>query len=102
MKKGGNKMIKKAKVIAGICLMGQSLIFFVLFIAYWNRSRSLAKTLAVFSAVGGVSGALLVLSELREKKLSESINRDFEAMDEMFDEDFANAEDVSCSFGENE
>ena len=95
-------MIKKAKVIAGICLMGQSIVFFALFIAYWNRSRSLAKTLGVFSAVGGISGALLVLSELRERKISEAINQDFEAFDEMFDEDFANADDVSCSFGEEE
>ena len=94
--------MKKAKVIAGICLMGQSLLFFALFLAYWNRSRNLAKTLAVFSAVGGISGALLVLSELREKKLSDSINHDFETFDEMFDEDFANADDVRCSFGEDE
>ena len=94
--------MKKAKIIAGICLMGQSLVFFALFIAYWNRSRSLAKTLAVFSAVGGISGALLVISELRERKLSETINREFEAIDEVFDEDFANADDVNCSFGTDE
>ena len=94
--------MKKAKVIAGICLMGQSVVFFALFIAYWNRSRSLAKTLAVFSAIGGISGALLVLSELREKKISDAMNRDFEAIDEVFDEDFANADDVSCSFGSDE
>ncbi len=94
--------MKKAKVIAGICLMGQSLVFFALFIAYWNRSRSLAKTLGVFSAIGGIGGALLVLSELREKKLSDAMNRDFDSIDEVFDEDFANADDVNCSFGADE
>ena len=49
--------MKKTKFIAGLCLIGQSILFFILFLVYWNKSRSLSRSLAVFSAVGGIAGA---------------------------------------------
>lgn len=91
-------MWKKAKVIAGMCLMGQSLLLFVLFLIYWNKSRSLSKTLAVFSAVEGASGALLVLSELHDQKISKAVNEEFEILDEEFDDDINDSNDINCSF----
>lgn len=92
--------MKKAKVIAGMCLIGQSVLFFILFLAYWNRSRSLARTLAVFSAVGGIGGAWLVVSQLKEKKRSDVMDEELDEFDDAFSYDGEDAfDDISCSFG---
>ena len=73
--------MKKTKFIAGLCLIGQSILFFILFLVYWNKSRSLSRSLAVFSAVGGLAGAYLVFDELRNKKISREMEEDFEDYD---------------------
>lgn len=93
--------MKKAKMIAGLCLIAQSVLFFILFLVYWNKSKSLSRTLAVFSAIGGVGGAYLVLTELRNKKLSDALNDDFDDYDEDFIDDLEDAfdGDISCAFG---
>lgn len=94
--------MRKAKMIAGLCLIGQSALFFVLFLVYWNKSKSLSRTLAVFSAVGGIGGAYLVLSEMRNKKLSDSLNEEFEEFDEDFGDELEDMfdGDISCAFGD--
>ncbi len=93
--------MKKTKMITGLCLMAQSALFFVLFLVYWNKSRSLSRTLAVFSAVGGLGGAWLVISELKEKKRFDAMNEDFSEFDEDYGEEFEDPFDgeISCAFG---
>ena len=96
--------MKKAKMIAGLCLIGQSVLFFILFLVYWNKSKSLSRTLAVFSAVGGIGGAYLVLSELRNKRISDALNEEFEEFDETFGDELEDLfdGDIDCTFGEEE
>ncbi|MBQ9794743.1 MAG: hypothetical protein IKK06_05270 [Clostridia bacterium] len=95
--------MKKAKFIAGLCLIGQSILFFILFLVYWNKSKSLSRTLAVFSAVGGVAGAYLVFNELRNQKISRAMEEDFEDYDVDFIEDLEDIfdGDIECAFGED-
>lgn len=92
--------MRKPKVIAGICLLAQALLLMILFISYWHRSKSIARTLAILSAASGLGGAWLLLRERRAKKLSEAMDYDFDADDEFDDleEDFDG--EVTCSFGE--
>ena len=95
--------MKKAKFIAGLFLIGQSILFFILFLVYWNKSKSLSRTLAVFSAVGGVAGAYLVLNELRNQKISREMEEDFEDYDTDFIDDLEDIfdGDIDCTFGED-
>lgn len=90
--------MKKPKVIVGLCMLAQSVLFTILFISYWNRSRSLSRTLAMLSAVSGLGGAWLLLTERQAQIHSDSIDDDFD------DEDFDDLEDdfdgdIDCSFG---
>lgn len=91
--------MRKPKVVAGICLLGQALLFMILFISYWHRSKSIARTLAILSAASGLGGAWLLLKERRSKTLSDD-DYDFGADDEFDDpeEDFEG--EVTCSFGD--
>lgn len=95
--------MKKTRLIAGCCLIAQSILFFILFLRFWNKSKSLARTMAVFSAVGGITGAYLVVKEIRNKKQTDEINEDFEEFDENFIEELEEAfdGDIDCAFGEN-
>ena len=94
--------MKKTRLIAGCCLIAQSILFFILFLRFWNKSKSLARTMAVFSAVGGIAGAYLVVKEIRNKKQMDEINEDFEEFDENFIEELEEAfdGDIDCAFGE--
>ena len=94
--------MKKTRLIAGCCLIAQSILFFILFLRFWNKSKSLSRTMAVFSAVGGIAGAYLVVREFRNKKHMDEINEDFEEFDENFIEELEEAfdGDVDCAFGE--
>ncbi len=94
--------MKKTKLIAGFCLIAQSILFFILFLRYWNKSKSLSRTMAVFSAVGGIAGAYLVVKEIRNKKQMDEINEDFEEIDEDFIEELEDAfdGDIDCAFGQ--
>lgn len=91
--------MKKTKMIIGISLVVQSLTFFILFLIYWKKRRSLAKTFAAFAAAGGVVGAYCLVSELRLKNCCELDEEDI-------DEDFADLDvcedDIICSFDEDE
>ncbi|HOJ47448.1 MAG TPA: hypothetical protein PLD48_01080 [Bacillota bacterium] len=91
--------MKKTKMIIGISLLVQSLTFFILFLIYWNKKRSLAKTFAAFSAAGGVVGAICLISEMKNKKCC-SVEED------EIDEDFADLDvcedDIVCSFDESD
>ncbi len=92
--------MKKSKFIAGLCLIGQFVVCFILFLIYWGKSKSFSRTLAVFSAVGGVAGALLVVGELRNRKISREMEEDIgdydieliEELEDVFDGD------IDCDF----
>lgn len=92
--------MKKTKMIIGISLVVQSIAFFILFLIYWNKKKSLAKTFAAFSAAGGVVGAYCLVSELRKKNCCSKIDEDD------IDEDFADLDvcedEILCSFDESE
>lgn len=93
--------MKKPKVIVGLCMMAQAMLFMILFISYWNRSRSLSRTLAMLSAVSGLGGAWLLLTQRQEQLRSDSIDDDFDTDDDDFDvpeEDFDG--EIDCSFGD--
>ena len=96
--------MKKSKFIAGLCLIGQFVICFILFLIYWCKSKSFSRALAVFSAVGGVAGAVLVLSELRNRKIAREMEEDFEEDDIDFIEDLEDIfdGDIDCTFEEEE
>ena len=98
--------MKKTRLIAGFCLIAQSILFFILFLRFWNKSKSLARTMAVFSAVGGIAGAYLVVKELRNRKRTDEINEDFEEFEEVDENFIENLEDafdgdIDCAFGKN-
>ncbi len=92
--------MRKTKTILGISLLVQSLSFFILFIIYWGKRKSLAKTFIAFSAAGGLAGGYLLVSDLLCKK------SDLEFDDEEIDEDFADLDvledDIVCSFDDED
>lgn len=92
--------MKKTKMIIGISLIVQSITFFILFLIYWNKKRSLAKTFAAFSAAGGVVGAICLVSELKKKNCCNKVD------EEDIDEDFADLDvcedEILCSFDESD
>ena len=95
--------MKKPKVIVGFCLFAQAVLFMILFISYWNRSKSLSRTLGVLSAVSGLSGAWLLLTERQAQIRSDAIDDDFYGSEEDFndlEETFDG--DIDCSFGDAE
>jgi hypothetical protein len=91
--------MKKTKMIIGISLIVQSITFFILFLIYWNKKRSLAKTFAAFSAAGGAVGAFCLISELKNRKCcrvdEDDIDEDFADLDVCEDE-------ILCSFDESD
>lgn len=92
--------MKKTKLIIGISLMVQSIAFFILFLVYWGKKKSLAKTFAAFAAAGGVVGAFCIVSEIKGLKCCQDIE------DEEIDEDFADLDvcedDILCSFDDED
>lgn len=88
--------MKKPKVIVGLCMLAQAVLFTILFLSYWNRSRSLSRTLAMLSAVSGLTGAWLLLTERQEKIRSDAMDDDFAGEDDFDEEDFDG--DISFSF----
>lgn len=89
---------QKVRFISGITLITQSIVFIVLCIALWGKKRSLAKVFAAAAAVGGVSGAYLLLKGVKKP----CCNKEQPAEDEedLFGDGF-DEDDVFCNF-ENE
>lgn len=97
--------MKKVRFYAAITLLVQSLSFAIIFIILYNKKRSLAKTFAALSAVGGLAGAYLLLRELKEKEKRDRILA-MDACCDMSDDDFLEdenaddiaVEDINCTF----
>lgn len=96
--------MKKPKVIAGLCLVAQAVLFMILFVSYWNRSKSLSRTLALLSAASGLGGAWMLLTERQARMRSDAIDGDFGGDEEDFGDDLEEEfdGDVACSFGDAE
>ena len=96
--------IKKLKPIVGVSLLIQSITFFVLFLVNAEKKKNLSRVFAIFSAIGGIAGVALLVSEFRDrKKAKNAALEDDEYFDEILDDfdDFNIGEDdISCSFEE--
>lgn len=92
---------KNVKSIIGICLLVQSVSFLILFFMFWKKKKSLSSAFAALSAIGGISGAYLLLSEIKAKKASNADDSFFDFDDDDFSLDNFDADDIECSF-ENE
>ncbi|MFA6730831.1 MAG: hypothetical protein WCR95_07530 [Eubacteriales bacterium] len=91
--------MKKTKIVVGICLIVQAIAFLALFLIYWERKRSLAKTFAAFAAVGGGVGAFLIYQA--KNKPSLPLGSLFDDEDDDFEGSFKE-DDIFCDFEESE
>ncbi len=93
--------MKKFKPILGISLLVQSVTFFILCLVNVEKRKSLAATLGIFSALGGIAGTALLISEYNDRKKYEA---EFDAEDyfdeilDDLDEFDIDEDDISCSF----
>lgn len=94
--------MKKFKPILGISLLVQSVTFFVLCLLNLEKKKNLAKAFGVFSAIGGIAGVALLVSEFKtRKRLKAAEDAYFDEYDEFisdFDDIDANEDDILCSF----
>lgn len=60
-------MFKKYRFYIGLTLLVQSASFVVLFFLLYSKKKSLANTFLALSAIGGLSGAYLVLKEAKNE-----------------------------------
>lgn len=89
--------MKKFRPILGISLCVQSLTFFILFLVYLDKKKSLAKAFAAIGAAGGVAGAWLLIKEAKSRKqvICDDCFDDFE---DDFDDFDVCEDDILCSF----
>jgi len=95
--------MKKLKPIIGISLLVQSVTFFILCMVNLEKRKNLAKACGVFSAIGGVAGAAILISEYKKRKSEKNADLNNEYFDEIFDEyDESDMieEDIDCAFAE--
>lgn len=91
--------MKKSKLIIAICLVIHSVSFFILFLLYWNKKRSLAKAFAAISAAGGIAGAYLLYRD--RKNLKADMTELGEELAEEEEDFFGNSfdeDEVYCNF----
>ncbi len=92
-------MFKKYKFNIGLTLLVQSASFVILFFMLYNKKRSLANTFLALSAIGGITGAYLVLKEAKnEVEACERAARD--ACEYACDEDTFDFEECENCFGD--
>ena len=92
-------MLKKSKLVVAVALIVQSLTFFILFCILWGKKKSLAGAFLAVSAMGGVTGAYLIVQMKKEiAETSIEFDDDFEVDELTFrsdldrlDEEEANA-----------
>ncbi len=72
-------MLKKSKLVVAVTLLVQSITFFALFCILWAKKKSLAGAFLAVSAMGGATGAYLVLQMKKEiAETSIEFDDDFE------------------------
>ncbi|HBL85326.1 MAG: hypothetical protein A2Y17_03765 [Clostridiales bacterium GWF2_38_85] len=95
--------MKKFRFYAAISLIVQSISFAIIFLVLYNKKRSLAKTFAALSVVGGIAGAWLLICESQEKAKRDrmlAMDACCDMSDEDFMEDDVTEEDINCTFEE--
>jgi len=60
-------MFKKYRFHVGLTLLVQSASFIILFFMLYRKKKSLANTFLALSAIGGITGAYLVLKEAKRE-----------------------------------
>ncbi len=102
-------MLKKSKIISGVCLILQSFVSLVTAFICLKKHKGLAGALFALSAVGGIAGAWLMYDEC--KNVSESKLFDLDECDcddepdgenELFPESAPSDEDIHFSFAQEE
>lgn len=93
--------MKKLKPILGISLLVQSISFLVLCLLNLEKKKSVAAVFGIFSAIGGVAGTALLISNSKDEQLDDELfdDEDF-FFDEDFEDDFAECDDIECNFAE--
>ncbi len=93
--------MKKLKPILGISLLVQSVSFLVLCLINLEKKKSLATVFGIFSAIGGVAGTALLVSNYKEEKIKDDFfdDEDF-FFDEDFEDDFSECDDIECNFAD--
>lgn len=101
-------MLKKSKIISGMCLIAQSFVSLITGIICLKKNKGLAGFLLGLSAIGGITGAWLVCDEC--KNVSRSKLFDLEECDcddeetendrELFPESTSDDEDIHFSFAQ--
>ena len=92
--------MKKLKPILGISLIVQSISFLILCLMNVEKKKNLATVFGVFSALGGVAGAALLISSRKDRKCEEELFEEDFYLDEEFEDDFADCDDIECNFAE--
>ncbi len=93
--------MKKLKPILGISLLVQSVSFLILCLLNLEKKKSLATAFGIFSAIGGVAGTALLVSNYREEKFEDEFFEDDDFFfDEDYEDDFSECDDIECNFAE--
>ncbi|MBQ9544847.1 MAG: hypothetical protein IJV00_06955 [Clostridia bacterium] len=103
-------MLKKSKIISGMCLIAQSIVSLITGIICLKKNKGLAGFLLGLGAIGGIAGAWLMYDECRNVSNSKLFDIDecdcgddeTENAGELFPESSTNEEDIHFSFAQEE
>ncbi len=91
--------MKKIRLILGISLIVQSITFFILCLVNLEKKKGLAKSFGVFSALGGIAGVALLVSEYKNRKKLKVAEADlYDEFSDDFEEFDVSEDDLVCSF----
>lgn len=72
-------MLKKSRLVVAVSLLVQSFTFFALFCILWAKKKSLAGAFLAVAAMGGATGAYLIVQMKKEiAETSVEFDDDFE------------------------
>ena len=94
--------MKRLKPILGISCLVQSITFFILCLINVEKKKNSAVAYGIFSAIGGIAGAALLISDYKDQKAFDEEFYDDEYYDEFIDEfdedDLVEEHEIDCSF----
>ncbi len=99
--------MKKFRPIIAISLLVQSISFLIISLVNVEKRKNVAVAFGVFSAIGGIAGAGLLVSEIVDRKKA-ALEEDFydedyfdELLDEIDDLDLVSDDEIDCAFEAN-
>ena len=93
--------MKKLKPILGISLLVQSISFLILCLLNLEKKKNVATAFGIFSAIGGVAGTALLISNYKDNKVEDEFFEDDDFFfDEDFEDDFSECGDIECNFAD--